>query len=175
MFTDHQVLFAALCLSVLTGAQAGDIYRWVDEQGRTHLSDMVPEKYKGVATRTDSEKYVLTLEQQREAAAQDAEAAQERAKRPTLPEARSVDVLTPTTPKAPTSPTVIKRPAQAITESMDCATRWRLFRESKACFGPFNTVGGGVKAEAFEHCNEIQSPALKCGTESNRAGTRISD
>jgi len=149
---------------VLTGAQAGDIYRWVDGQGRTHLSDVVPEKYKDVATRTDSEKYALTPEQQREAAVR---AAQERSQTPALPKPRSAGVLTPTAPKAPAPPTVIKRPAQAVTESKDCAARWRLFRESEACFGPFNTLGGGIKPEAFDYCNEIQGPAFQCGLERN--------
>lgn len=44
MFTGRQAFFAAFCVSALAGAQAGDIYRWVDAQGHTHFADVVPEK-----------------------------------------------------------------------------------------------------------------------------------
>jgi hypothetical protein len=65
-------------------------------------------------------------------------------------------------PEVP-APVVVKRPVEQVTESTDCATWWRLYRESQECFGPFHTVGGGLKPEAFDHCNEIPSPELKCG------------
>ena len=155
----HRASLAALILGAVVGVQAGDIYRWVDEQGRTHLSDSVPEKYRGTATRIDTRPYELTLEQQREAA--------ERAARERAQAVASAEPLAPGAPPQPT-PTlpltpVIKRPAQQVTESTDCTTWWRLYRESQKCFGPFRTVGGGVKPEAFEHCNEIPSPMPKCG------------
>lgn len=164
MFTGRQAFFAALCVSALAGAQAGDIYRWVDAQGQTHFADVVPEKYKAAATRIDSGQHELTTEQQHEAAAS---ADQERANTRDLPKPRTAGASSRVTPAASALQNVIKRPIQAVTESTDCGTRWRLFRESEACFGPFNTVGGGIKPEAFDYCNEIQSPALKCGPERN--------
>ena len=36
------------------GAHAVTMYRWVDESGATHVSDKVPEKYKGSAKALDS-------------------------------------------------------------------------------------------------------------------------
>lgn len=37
-------------VAALGSVQAADIYRWVDEQGRTHLSDVVPDRYRDSAT-----------------------------------------------------------------------------------------------------------------------------
>ena len=48
---------------------AGDIYRWVDENGRIQFSDVVPEKYKKSAKKIDSRQYELSAEQRREAEA----------------------------------------------------------------------------------------------------------
>lgn len=158
MSTAHRICLAALILGLVSEVQAGDIYRWVDEQGRTHLSDVVPERYRNSASRIDARQYELTPEQQREAAERTARE-RERASNTTEP----ATTVTPTqpTPEAP-APPLVKRPSEQVTKSTDCTTWWRLFRESQECFGPFHTVGGGLKPEAFDHCNEIPSPPIKC-------------
>lgn len=40
-------------LATLGPLQAADIYRWVDEQGRTHLSDVVSDRWRDSAIRID--------------------------------------------------------------------------------------------------------------------------
>jgi hypothetical protein len=55
------------------------------------------------------------------------------------------------------------RPAQTVTERTDCATSWRLYDESLACFGPFQTVRGAIKAEAFDVCKVVANPEPRCG------------
>src|SRR5688572_22583520 len=48
---------AIACLLVLlpvAPAGAADIYRWVDENGKVHMSDVVPEKYRKSAKRIGS-------------------------------------------------------------------------------------------------------------------------
>src|SRR5665647_1309993 len=84
----------ALALSILWApapAGATDIYRWVDESGRTHMSDTVPEQYKNSATRIDPGPTELTPEQQKEeqdrAAREKARAAQAEAERKARTEA----------------------------------------------------------------------------------------
>ena len=37
-------------------SNAADIWRWVDEHGRTHVADSVPERYKAIATKIESQK-----------------------------------------------------------------------------------------------------------------------
>ena len=155
----RQTYFTALLLGASVVAHAGDIYRWVDERGQTHLSDQVPDKYKDSAKRIDSLQSELTPEQQREAAAR---VERDRARRAAVLEQPSEAASPQALPAVPESPPVIKRPVERVTESTDCTTWWRLFRESEECFLPFRNVGGGIKPEAFEHCNEIPSPELKC-------------
>jgi hypothetical protein len=48
-------------------AFGADIYVWTDENGKTHLADSVPPKYKASAQRIDSRQFELTPEQRREA------------------------------------------------------------------------------------------------------------
>ena len=45
---------------------AADVFRWVDENGRTQISDMVPEKYRKSAVKIDSYRYELSAEQRAE-------------------------------------------------------------------------------------------------------------
>ena len=158
MGTCYRLVVMLGCLAVQGQIQASDIYRWVDDEGRTHLSDSVPDRYKDSATRVDSRRYELTPEQQRQA--QD-RAARERTRSATIEPAVPAPSGAPAPVAAPPPP--VRRPVERVTANTDCVTWWRLYRESQECFGPFHTVGGGIKPEAFDHCNEIPSPELKCG------------
>lgn len=51
----------------LSIANATDIYRWVDDQGRIHIADSIPEHYRSNATRIDSKQFELS-ESERSAA-----------------------------------------------------------------------------------------------------------
>jgi hypothetical protein len=140
-------------------AQSAVIYRWVDEDGRTHVSDVVPEKYRKSATRIDSSRSEVSPEQRQQAeraAAGNKALAEDNAAR-----RRSMQATKP--PTSVPQPAATKRPIQGVTDSTDCET-WRgLYRESMECFAPFRTTNGATKAEAFEKCNPIPSPELKCG------------
>jgi hypothetical protein len=154
-----RTLLACSLLAVACAATATVIYRWVDEDGRTHVSDVVPEKYKKSATRVDSGQYEVSPERRKEAeerAAKEKALAEEAAKR----RAGAPPAVLASTASAPVP---AKRPAQGVTDSTDCETWWRLYRESQECFGAYRTVGGGIKAEAFEKCNAIPGPEPKCG------------
>lgn len=150
-------IWGAVVLGLVSGVGATDIYRWVDENGRTHLSDVVPERYRDTAIRVDSRSPERTPEPQREARDR---AAREASR---LPPAVGRSPLPAEPATAPALAPAVKRPAQTVTAKTDCATWWRLYRESQDCFGPFRLVGGVIKPEAFEHCNEIPSPESRCG------------
>jgi hypothetical protein len=148
---------SALLLAL--SAQGAVIYRWVDESGRTHVSDVVPEKYRKSATRIDSSSSEVSPEQRQQAeraAAKEKALAEEAVTRH-----QSTPAFQPAS--AASQAAASKRPAQGVTDSTDCATWRRLYRESMECFGPFRTTSGATKAEAFEKCNPIPSPELKCG------------
>ena len=143
--------------------QATAICRWLDEDGRTQLSDTVPPRYRNQATCTDSQRYELTPEQQRAAqqqAADDRARARAREGRAQVPAARASAPLRPApAARAP----LAKRPATVPTDTTDCPTSWRLYDESAECFGPYRTTRGAIKVEAFDVCNVVPSPELRCG------------
>lgn len=123
------------------------------------MSDVVPEKYLKSAKRIDSSESAVSPERKRQA-----EEAADRTKaladqgnqaRQSAPASAPARAAAP----APTT----KRPAQSVTDDTDCDTWRRLYRESEDCFGPYRTTRGATKAEAFEKCNPIPSPELKCG------------
>jgi hypothetical protein len=141
-------------------ADATTICKWIDENGRTQLAEVVPERYRSSATCTDSRQHELPAEQARQAqqrAANDKAAASRAAQRaePAAPPAASLGGAAPAV--------AAKRPAQGVTDATDCETWRRLYQESEDCFGPYRTTRGATKAEAFEKCNPIPSPELKCG------------
>jgi hypothetical protein len=159
------VALAAVSLGLLsTVAAATPVCRWVDEAGRTHLTDVVPERYKAWATCTDSNRYELSASQRRAAlkrVEEDRAATTRAAATPPLRPASGTERRT-----ASASGSVVKRPAEGVTDATDCATWWHLYDESIACFGPFRTTRGATKVEAFEVCNAIASPEPMCGARS---------
>src|SRR5688572_21957921 len=58
--------------TVASPVPAADLYRWVDENGRTQLSDRPPSKAPGAIVRQDARQFEQTEGQRREAAARTA-------------------------------------------------------------------------------------------------------
>ncbi len=135
--------------------------RWIDENGRTHITDIVPDKYTTIAICTDSHQFELTVDALRDAAQRQA-AEQSKAMRARADQDASVK----SRPSKAKALPRIKRPIEIVTDKTDCPTWWRIYDESSACFGPFYTVRG-IKAEAYDVCNEVASPEPKCGLRSN--------
>lgn len=155
----------AVTLSLLTlPLAAKPICRWVDGNGRTQISEVVPDRYRDLATCTDSQTYELTP-QQRRAAEQRADEARAKAVRDAAKAPARAASSAPS-PAGVVPQRVAKRPAETVTDTTDCATWWRLYEESAACFGPFRTNRGATKAEAFDVCNEVPNPEPKCGSAS---------
>jgi hypothetical protein len=140
----------ALCVLACAAAAATTVYRWVDDSGRVNYSETVPERYRGVARPVAVPAAAPAAETARDGAAgavaagKPASAAQPVARKP---------------PPAPPKP-VAKRPARVPDGSTDCDTWQRLYLESLDCFGPYRTVRGGIKPEAFERCNEVPEPPV---------------
>ena len=128
------------------------------------MAEVVPEPYRSVAICIDSQQYELTPLQQEEAQRRAASKAKAQATSPVLPGGAA---LAPRSPVASESKAPIKRPVESVTDKTDCSTWWRLFDESDECFGPYRVVGGGIKPEGYEACNEIPSPLPKCGPRRN--------
>lgn len=135
-------------------AGAATVYRWVDDAGKVHYSDVVPEPYRSRARPLEAPAAGPTAEQQREALER---AGRDKA-RASPPDPRRDAQATSAAPRSTASGPVAKRPAQIPDERTDCATWQRLYMQSIECFDPYRTVRGGIKPEAFEVCNVVPEP-----------------
>ena len=139
---------------------AADIYRWVDEEGRTHMSDTVPDKYRNSATRVDTGPEPTP--QQREEAA--ARAASEKKRAEEAAQRRSREATDAGVGTAPLSPAPPIKPAPRATRSAsDCAELLRRYRESQECYAPYRMANGAVRQEGFVLCGpDVPDPSGQC-------------
>lgn len=151
-------LISLLMLAFALSAHA-EVFRWVDTQGKTHFSDVVPDEYKDVAQPVDATAPSPSPEEQRRAIDRAAREKARAAEAPTIaaPAAASSPAA------AASSATASKRPPYAPGDDASCESWRSLYRESLDCFGPYRTARGATKAEAFEHCTPVAEPPLRCG------------
>ena len=152
-------VIGALCLltSAAVGGAGAVVYRWVDDQGKVHYAEVVPQRYQGVAKQVGAAANEPSAEQRRDALAR---AEQEKAKAAEMAAERHkppANVPSAASAAAASAP-VGKRPAQLPNDETDCKTWQRLYMESIECFGPFRTARGATKPEAFEVCNVVAEP-----------------
>jgi len=131
-------------------ACAADIYRWVDENGKVHVSDVVPERYRKSAKRIEPRQHEVSPQERAEAEAR-AAADRKRAK------ASAAAAATAAVPPA-AQPAVPEPPAET-----ECEQAHRLYKESMDCFAPFVTDRGAVKGDAFKYCTSLPDPSRRCG------------
>lgn len=150
-FIKSIVISTALCSFGLP-AHSLDIYRWVDDLGKIHMADVVPEKY-----RTTEKLVSYQRDNISDAERQNAGVRAASNKRPLVPE--QVDAITqPTIVNAPKT----VQPVQQLT----CAQKWDDYYRSQECFAPYmirNGSGGSIlRPEAYQNCQEIKTPTMEC-------------
>jgi hypothetical protein len=157
-------LRVALCAGLFVLTPPGwstEIYRWVDEAGQTHMSDVVPQKYKKSAIKVGSHQYEPTAEQKSQA---EARAAKDRALVTELNEQRARTEALQAASAASAAAELRTAPRKVVDANSDCATLHRVYRESQECFAPYLVANGSRKAEAFEKCGApILNPTYQCG------------
>lgn len=143
----------ALQAGVFGQLASAEVFRWVDEKGRTHYGNVVPKEYEAV-TRPVRGGVDVTPEQRRQAELQ---AERERAalaeREAQFPGNRGQAQPAARTPVTGTRPTTALSPAVA------CEGDWRTYRASEACFARYKVVGGGLKPEAFQACRQLARPS----------------
>lgn len=138
-------------------AWSADLYRWVDENGRTHITDSVPEQHRKSATRIDTRQFEVSGEQRREA---EARAERDRAKVRAIEDERA----RVTQPAA-------AAPGPKAAAAGTCAELHRRYRESLDCFAPYIQANGTTKAEAYSKCTVVKDPSPECGPPGSREST----
>jgi len=152
-----RLLVLSGCLLCATVASAGDIYRWVDEKGQTHLSDTVPAQYQQRATKVDTSASKVSDKARAEAAER---AAKEKAA-----------VAGSTTAPAPTAGSGLgelkpdnKPAASGIDDQRARCAQWRRdYEQNQDCFNQYRTVNGAIRSEGYQVCREVPDPAAECG------------
>jgi hypothetical protein len=143
--------------------QAADIYRWVDDSGRTHLSDSVPDQYRKSATKVDARKFEATQEQRR-AAEERAERDRARAKAIEEQSARGAS-QDAARASANTSPKT------SVSTATDCEQQYKRYWESLDCFAPYVMANGATRVEAYSKCAPVKDPNPQCGPSKPRGST----
>ena len=139
-------------------ASAAEIYRWVDDQGKTHISDRPPPTPPKNMTRQDSREYEISPDWQRDAAQR---AAKDRERARALEESR---VRAQQAEAAKVAASAAAQPAPARAASTGCQAQWEAFHRSADCFGPFRTANGSTKAEGYAACGApVPDPSYECG------------
>lgn len=157
-------LVVALWLAAMP-ASAVEMYRWVDERGRTHIADVVPERYRKSAIKVDSRKFEPSEQQRGQAAAVSAAILARAASSPApgpVP-SRAVDPAGSAPVRA--GSTGFGRPAASApaTAANDCETLQRQYAQAQSCFAPCVQGNGSVKAECFTRCAVLVDPSPRCG------------
>jgi len=140
------LLFASVSLA----AHGADIFRWVDENGKIHFGDSVPEQYKQKAKKLDSKGAEVTSSQRQEA---EARLAREKARAESIRKAREAQSDEAQAGAAPT-PSV----SPAADNANACEEQLKKYLDSQTCFAPYVTKDGMVRPEAFQHCTVVNQP-----------------
>lgn len=122
-------ILPALLLLLALPAQA-EIYKWVDEKGRTHFGEVLPEKYRKSGKVLDPQPMntISTGEMRRGANSAPSPAATPDTRPPAPPRALNAEEL--------------------------CVEQHQKYRQSQECFARFRNANGSLKAGAAEQCGE---------------------
>ncbi len=147
----RSLLSLAIALALaLAGAAHAELFKWVDENGKTHYGDRVPDRY---------QKQQKALKVEKAPSQADRDAAVQRLQK----ERSAVEALkAQRDAKAQTAGKPVKPAASGPANETACQKEWRLFLDAKTCFQPFRTATGGIRAEAYEHCKEVAEPRSVC-------------
>lgn len=118
---------------VCASSWAGEIYKWIDENGTIQMGDMVPPKYRSKAKRLNYQEVTPAI-------------------RPQAPVSSPPPFSRSQTPEATVVPAAKAGDADSYEEKM------RKYRASQECFAPYRNATGGIKAEAFQHCTDLPEP-----------------
>jgi hypothetical protein len=164
-------LFALLIASAafMAAANASVIYRWVDDNGRTHIADTVPARYKDAASRVDTSASKVSAEQ-RAAALQRAEQARDAARKSAIAPAATSPAPSHQRSNDGRAEGYSLEPDSAAQKNdgddAECTRLRREYDASQACFAQFATQYG-IKGEAYQYCKSVPDPSPRCGLTTN--------
>lgn len=121
-------------------ANSGEIYRWVDKNGKVQYSTDVPEDRRSTARIVDTRSNIVS--------------------------SRVPASISGAPQAAPASNAPVTR--QPVTEREKCEAAWKKFNEASSCFtnarqgtvrGRGNNAGGNIAGQTQEQCQSLTEPA----------------
>lgn len=147
----HKIIFLIFLELLLSlNSNAGEVYKWVDETGRTHFGDTIPERYQDKSKKIDVTASKLTDAQRKEG--------MDRATKEKMALKNDSETNQETVIHTPLEG-LKKKPAPASTT---CREKMQAWRESAACFDKYRNQNGSVKPEAYRNCTDVKKPAEIC-------------
>lgn len=131
-------LLSALLLLAVLPAQA-EIYKWVDENGRTHFGEVVPDNYQKSATSL-SPQPLNTIDGS--------------TLRGPMRQGRAGGASAPAAPDATPAVPASQSPAE------QCRAAQERYRQSQECFARYRNANGSVRPEATQNCEDVPQPPL---------------
>jgi Domain of unknown function (DUF4124) len=122
-------------------ANTGEIYRWIDANGKVQYGADVPEDRKSTARKIDTRGNVVSSR---------------------VPASIG---SAPQQPAADNEAPIVRQP---VTEREKCEAAWKAYNDSQACFAQFrqgtvrgagNRAGSNVSQEALGNCQSLPEPA----------------
>ena len=151
MSESSNALLRAACFVMIGlapfAAEGAELFKWVDEKGRTHYGESIPDQYKKKATKIERTISDPTDAQRRDAVER---SAKEKLRATEAPGAAPDTPPSNTTPQPTVSNTNVRGDS--------CEEQKQRYLESDLCFAPFRNANGTIKAEAFRHCVEVKEP-----------------
>ncbi len=131
-------------MGLLWAPAQAQVVKWVDDAGKTHYGDTVPDKYKRRA-----KPVTLTVDTPSEQQVQEAQA---RVRKDVAQAGASAS--------SPAAQALTGASGASAPQGLDmsCEAQWQRYDEAYACFNPYRNANGSVKAEAFKHCTQVKAP-----------------
>jgi Domain of unknown function (DUF4124) len=149
------IFLVSSCLLAFA-VHARDVYMWTDETGRKHFSDAPPPDPKIEVKSFDAKKSELTDAQKREL---EQRLARDKAWQQSM---QAKPSATAANKKSPIAQQAASGAASAQDSSpnsqSECALAWKKYNESYACLDAYRVKRGGIKAEGFDHCQQVARP-----------------
>lgn len=129
-------LLPALLLLAVLPAQA-EIFKWVDENGRTHFGEVVPDKYRKAAT-SMSPQPLNTIQGSA---------------------LRGSGRLNDAPANATSEPAENSAAPVPRSAAEQCRAQQERYRKSQECFARYRNANGSLRADASQNCEDIPQPA----------------
>lgn len=135
-----------LCGLLLCGRPvAAEVYKWVDENGKTHFGDAVPEQYQAQQETLNPEANIV-------------ESDLKKGYKPAPPAADPRWTVQPPTLRMPP----VRSPVPTAGTGGDCESQWAAYQRAKVCFNHCGTeTSSGGRNVSRCACTDVPKPRCK--------------